>query len=159
VKIFEYFAAPYSAAVHSLGTTALIYSIYNIVFFFTGSTASLGPGLCCQFHDRFTDGRTPWTSDQLVARSLPKHRTTQTHNKHIHQTSMPCVGFEPAIPASELAKTVHASDRSATVTGIMLLTPINCWSSKLISTSLMFSGHPLSHLYLILSGAGMARSI
>jgi hypothetical protein len=37
-----------------------------------------------QFHDHFTDGRTPWTSDQLVARPLPKHRTTQTQNKHIH---------------------------------------------------------------------------
>jgi hypothetical protein len=37
------------------------------------------------FHfDHFTDGRTPWTSDQLVARPLPKHRTTQTQNKHIH---------------------------------------------------------------------------
>jgi hypothetical protein len=52
--------------------------------FFTGSTAPLGPGLCFQFHDHFTDGRTPWMSDQLVARPLPKHRTTQTQNKHIH---------------------------------------------------------------------------
>jgi hypothetical protein len=34
--------------------------------------------------DHFSDGRTPWTSDQLVARHLPKHRTTQTQNKHIH---------------------------------------------------------------------------
>jgi hypothetical protein len=24
----------------------------------------------------FTDGRAPWTGDQLVARPLPKHRTT-----------------------------------------------------------------------------------
>jgi hypothetical protein len=31
---------------------------------------------------------------------------------------MPCVGLKPTIPASELAKTVHASDRSATVTGL-----------------------------------------
>jgi hypothetical protein len=30
---------------------------------------------------------------------------------------MPCVKFEPTIPASERAKTVHALDRSATVTG------------------------------------------
>jgi hypothetical protein len=30
---------------------------------------------------------------------------------------MPCVGFEPTIPASEWAKTVRALDRSATVTG------------------------------------------
>jgi hypothetical protein len=30
---------------------------------------------------------------------------------------MPWVGLEPTIPASERAKTVHALDRSATVTG------------------------------------------
>jgi hypothetical protein len=32
----------------------------------------------------FTDGRTLGTSDQLVVRPLPKHKTTQTQNKHIH---------------------------------------------------------------------------
>jgi hypothetical protein len=56
-------------------------------------------------------------SDQVVARPIPEHWTTQTQNKHIHQTSMPCVGFEPTIPASKRAKTVHALDRWATVTG------------------------------------------
>jgi hypothetical protein len=35
----------------------------------------------------------------------------------MYQTSMPCVGFEPMIPTSELANTVLALDRSATVTG------------------------------------------
>jgi hypothetical protein len=63
----------------------------------------------CFSFDHFTDGRTPWTSDQLVARPLPntgqhKHRI----NAYTYQTSMPCVGFEPTIPASEQAKTVHA---------------------------------------------------
>jgi hypothetical protein len=66
----------------------------------------------------FTDGRTLWTGDQLVARPPPKHRTTQTEkNAHTHQISMPWVGFEPTIPASERAKTLHSSDRSATETG------------------------------------------
>jgi hypothetical protein len=66
------------------------------------------------FHfDHFTDGRTPWTGDQLDARPLPKHRI----NTYTYQTSVPCVGFEHKISASELAKTVYASDRSATVTG------------------------------------------
>jgi hypothetical protein len=32
----------------------------------------------------FTDSRTPWANYQPVARPLPKHRTTQTQNKHIH---------------------------------------------------------------------------
>jgi hypothetical protein len=47
--------------------------------------------------------------NQLVARPLPTHRTTQT--------SMPRVGFEPTIPVFERAKTVHALDRAATVIG------------------------------------------
>jgi hypothetical protein len=33
--------------------------------------------------DLFTIGRTPWMSDQLVARPVPKHRTAQTQNEHI----------------------------------------------------------------------------
>jgi hypothetical protein len=37
---------------------------------------------------------------------------------------MPCVGFEPTIPASERAKTVHSLDRSATVTGTGIYIPI-----------------------------------
>jgi hypothetical protein len=41
-------------------------------------------GVDVVFFYHFTDGRTPWTSDQLVARPLSKHRTTQTQNKHIH---------------------------------------------------------------------------
>jgi hypothetical protein len=78
--------------------------------------------LCSQFLEHradfsvfwsFTGGRTPWTGDQLVARPLPKHRITQAEkNAHTHQTSFPWVGFETTIPA----KTVHASDRWATVT-------------------------------------------
>jgi hypothetical protein len=82
----------------------------------------MGPGPFFSFMIIFTDGRTPWASDQLVTRPVPKHRTTQTQNKHIHthQTSMPCVGFEPMNPASERAKTAHALDRSATVSGILI---------------------------------------
>jgi hypothetical protein len=44
-------------------------------------------------------------------------RARERTNTHKHQTAMPCVGFEPTIPASERARTVHALDRSATVTG------------------------------------------
>jgi hypothetical protein len=42
-----------------------------------------------------------------------KHRV----NIYTHQTSIPWVGLEPTIPASQRTKTVHALDRSATVTG------------------------------------------
>jgi hypothetical protein len=51
--------------------------------------------------------------DQPVARPLP----IQTQNKH-RQTSMPSVGFEPTIPAFELAKKFHVLARAATVIGL-----------------------------------------
>jgi hypothetical protein len=44
------------------------------------------------------------------------HSTTQIQNK-CRQASMSWVGFEPTIPVFERAKTVHALDRTATVTG------------------------------------------
>jgi hypothetical protein len=76
-------------------------------------------GLISQFLNHFTDGRTPWAGDQLVARPLPIHRTTQTQkNTRTHQTSMPWVGFKPTIQACERVKTVRALDRSGTVPGI-----------------------------------------
>jgi hypothetical protein len=71
------------------------------------------------FHlpDLFTIGRTPWKSDQLVARPLPKYRTAETqqntYTPNIHALS----GFELTITASGRAKTVHALDCAATVTG------------------------------------------
>jgi hypothetical protein len=41
--------------------------------------------------DLYTIGRTPWMSDQLVARTLPKYRTTQTQNKRARtHTKHPC---------------------------------------------------------------------
>jgi hypothetical protein len=77
----------------------------------------LGHGRCFSFVILYTVGRTPWTGDQPVARPLPTHRTAQAQNKRT-QTSMPRVEFEPTIPVFERTKTVHASDRAATVTGM-----------------------------------------
>jgi hypothetical protein len=80
----------------------------------------VGPWPLLQFRNNFyTDGRAPWTSDQPVARPLPKHRTTQTKNKRT-QTSTPRVGFEPTIPVFQRAKIVHALDRVATVIGNLI---------------------------------------
>jgi hypothetical protein len=64
-----------------------------------------------QFHEYFTDGRTHWTSDQLVARPLPKHRTAQTQNKHIHIPNIH-IFCEIRIhdPGFRAKKTVHALD-------------------------------------------------
>jgi hypothetical protein len=66
-----------------------------------------------------TVSRTPLTGDQIVARSLPTHRTAQIKNK-CRQTSMLKVGFEPTILAFERAKTVHALDRAASLIVIAL---------------------------------------
>jgi hypothetical protein len=70
------------------------------------------------FHfDHFTAGRTPWTSDQLVSRHLPKHRTTQTQNKHVHIPNIQALcRIETHDPGFQ-AKTIYAVDYSATVTG------------------------------------------
>jgi hypothetical protein len=78
-----------------------------------------GPWPLFQFLNPYTVGRTHWTGDQLVARPLPTHRTTQTQNKRT-QTSMPRVEFEPTIPAFEGTKTVHALDRAANVIGFTI---------------------------------------
>jgi hypothetical protein len=71
-----------------------------------------------RFLNLYRVGRTPWTRDQPVGRSLPTHRTTQTQNK-LTQTSMPRMGFESRIPVFERAKTVHVLllDRATTVIG------------------------------------------
>jgi hypothetical protein len=57
------------------------------------------------FHDHFTDGRNPWTRNQLVPRPLPKHRTTQTQNKHIHTPNIHALCWirthDPSFQASE----------------------------------------------------------
>jgi hypothetical protein len=51
----------------------------------------------------YTDGRTPWTSYQPVARQLPTHKTTQTQTKRRHRH--PCFhwgGTNLPLPFSRL---------------------------------------------------------
>jgi hypothetical protein len=67
--------------------------------------------------------------NQPVARPLPM----QTQNEH-RQTFMPLVEFEPTIPAFERAKTVHAFDIAATVTGISInIIHLNLSNRQLLS--------------------------
>jgi len=53
---------------------------------------------------------------KAIRYQLVKFLYLTTHNIHKKQTSMPPVGFEPAIPASERPQT-HALDRAATEIG------------------------------------------
>jgi hypothetical protein len=58
---------------------------FTALDFFQWLYSPCGPWPLFRFHDLFTGGRTPWTSDQLVARPLPKHTTTQTQkNTYTH---------------------------------------------------------------------------
>jgi hypothetical protein len=59
-----------------------------------------------------TVGRTPLDEGSDHRRDL----YLTTHNTHNRQTSMPPLGFEPAIPASEQPQT-HFLDRAATGVG------------------------------------------
>jgi hypothetical protein len=95
------------------GSIVIIITLCCIFFFLWRYSPNLGLGLPpsnSPFHfgllELKTLGRTPWAGDQLVARPLP-------------------VGFELMIPASERAKTVHALDRSATVTGMLYISSRN----------------------------------
>jgi hypothetical protein len=56
---------------------------YNLTFFFllppySGARSHIGAHGWLLSSLSFTGGRTPWTGDQVVARPLLKHRTTQT---------------------------------------------------------------------------------
>jgi hypothetical protein len=75
---------------------------------YLGCYSPCGSWLLFQFRSLYTEGTTPWTGDQPVARPLPTYRM----NAHRHP-----VGLEPTIPVFERAKTVHALDREATVIG------------------------------------------
>jgi hypothetical protein len=75
-------------------------------FFSMALPAHSGPRPLIQFRNHFyTDGRTPCTSDQPVARPLPKHRTTWTQNKRIHTPNIHALSgiraHDPSVRASE----------------------------------------------------------
>jgi hypothetical protein len=75
-----------------------------IIFHWLCSTLGSWP-LIFSLIINFTDCRTPWTSDQLVARPPPKHRTTRTQNKHIHTPNIHALSgiraHDPGFRASE----------------------------------------------------------
>jgi hypothetical protein len=109
-------------------------------YFSVALLAYSGPRSLIQFRSHFfTDGRTPWTSDQPVARPLPKHRTTQTQNKCIHTPNIHTLsGIRTMIPVSERAKTVHALDGAATVTDLFY---VLCKDINIIEVLLSLSQH------------------
>jgi hypothetical protein len=98
-----------------------LHSPFREILSYNGSPAHSGSRPLIQFCIHiFTAGRTPWTGDQPVGSPLCKHRQHKHRiNAYTHQTSTPWVGFELTSAALERAKTVHALDCAATVTGIV----------------------------------------
>jgi hypothetical protein len=87
-----------------------------------------GPRPVIQFRNHFsqTVGLLGLVISPLQGRYLNTGQHKHIINAYIHQTSMPLVGFEPAIPASEREKAVHALDRAGTVTANLSYLPVYC---------------------------------
>jgi hypothetical protein len=83
------------------------------------SRAHSGPRPLIQFRNHFSQtvgllglGISP-SQGRYVNTGQHKHRI----NAYTHQISMPWMGFEPTIPASERGKTVHDLEPASSVTG------------------------------------------
>jgi hypothetical protein len=91
-------------------------------FFLYGAAAHIGPWPpLYKVPLSYTNRRYVGLLGRVISPSQDRylHRTTQTQNKR-RQTSMPLAEFEPTIPVFKRAKTFHALDRAATVTGLRL---------------------------------------
>jgi hypothetical protein len=76
---------------------------------------------------------------------------------------MPCVGFEPMIPASERAKTVHALDSSATVTGNQSIENknITCFSIQHqlnLKCKFLRCSNSICNKYLLVKTTGLSKT-
>jgi hypothetical protein len=93
----------------------------EIIFFSMALPAHSGPRPIIHFRNHFS--QTVGLLGRVISPSQGRYLHTGQHkhriNAYTHQTSMPWLGFEPTIPASERTKTVHALDRAATATGLL----------------------------------------
>jgi hypothetical protein len=110
-------------------------SLLYFPFFFSSRAlpSHSGPRPLIHFRNRFSQivvllGRVISSSQ---GRCLNTGQHKRIINAYTHQTFMPRVGFEPTIPASDRAKTIHSLDRAATVTTLAIInsTPFK-WYSK-----------------------------
>jgi hypothetical protein len=91
---------------------------YTHNIFFMALPAHSGPRPLIQFRNHFS--QTVGLLGRVISPSQGRYLNTGQHkhriNAYTYQTYKPRVRFEPTIPASERAKTIHALDRAATVT-------------------------------------------
>jgi hypothetical protein len=124
-----------------ISKTLIVNYFVNIYFFLSNvSTAPSGPGppdyrgfTITLRHT--TLGRTPL--DEWPARRRDLYLTT--HNTHKRQTSMPPVGFEPTITASERPQT-DVLDRTATGINVTRI-----WKCVLAFNSLKHNGYYMNY--------------
>jgi hypothetical protein len=81
---------------------------------------NVGPWLLFQFVNLYTVGRTPWTGDQPVARSLPAHTGQHKHKINAHRH--PCLKWDsnPRSQCLSGRRQVHGLGRPAIVIGTSL---------------------------------------
>jgi hypothetical protein len=98
----------------------LLKCVCDRAFFSMALPAHSGPRPLIQFLNYFSQTVRPL--GRVISPSQGLYLNTGQHrhriNEYIHQISMPWIGFEPMIPASERAKTVFALDRAVTVPGV-----------------------------------------
>jgi hypothetical protein len=109
---------------HQLDTFLLCRFVHVFIFLVAPSLGSLLPLLehRAEFPQFLDQGQSIGLLGQVISSSQGLYLNTGQHkhriNAYTNQTSMPCAGFKPTIPASEREKTVHALERSATMTGL-----------------------------------------
>jgi hypothetical protein len=90
---------------NTIQITVFYFSFFLFLLLPLELRASLKRFVSLQFLDYFTDDSAPWTGDHLVARPLPKHRTTRTQNKHIRTSNIHALcgirTHDPSFRASE----------------------------------------------------------
>jgi hypothetical protein len=109
----NYYALVSEGGVAPSGSSTRGLLISDFMYSFISSSTALCWALFSSVSLSFyADGKTPWISS---SQGLYLHTGQHKHriNTYKYETSMPFMGFEPTIPASERAKTVHALDRSA----------------------------------------------
>jgi hypothetical protein len=88
------------------------------ISFATALPAHSGPWPLIQFRNHFS--QTAGFLGRVISPPQGRYLNTGLHkhriNAYTQQTSVPWVGFEPTIPASEQAERVHGLDRAATAT-------------------------------------------
>jgi hypothetical protein len=94
--------------------------IGRIIFFSMALPARSGPRPLIQFRNHFSQA--VGLLGRVISPSQGRYLNTGQHkhrkNAYKYQTSMLQMGFERTNPAFQRAKTVHALDRAATVTGL-----------------------------------------